>query len=194
MKSDNAIRNSTSIFVGIIVAIAAFVRGAAACRFCLSPAPSGAVCAAAPAGQPHGSPQEESKGSPAAPSLWCRTSRMNLSATFCCSCEPTRHRCTSNSRQQHHMGMGHRRSACHRQRRRTRLIRVHGLDGFESAGSRAGQAGASAVRVDQHCTAAPEPPQQPSPKSRASPPRLPHCPTRAFGTRPRVAQRWKTCG
>ena len=28
MKSDNAIRNSTSIFVGIIVAIAAFVRGA----------------------------------------------------------------------------------------------------------------------------------------------------------------------
>lgn len=28
MKSDNAIRDSTSIFVGIIVAIAAFVRGA----------------------------------------------------------------------------------------------------------------------------------------------------------------------
>lgn len=28
MKSDNAIRNGTSIFVGIIVAIAAFVRGA----------------------------------------------------------------------------------------------------------------------------------------------------------------------
>ena len=28
MKSDNAIRNSTSIFMGIIVAIAAFVRGA----------------------------------------------------------------------------------------------------------------------------------------------------------------------
>lgn len=28
MKSDNAIRNSTSIFEGIIVAIAAFVRGA----------------------------------------------------------------------------------------------------------------------------------------------------------------------
>lgn len=28
MKSDNAIRNGTSIFVGIIVAIAAFARGA----------------------------------------------------------------------------------------------------------------------------------------------------------------------
>ena len=28
MKSDNTIRNGTSIFVGIIVAIAAFVRGA----------------------------------------------------------------------------------------------------------------------------------------------------------------------
>ena len=28
MKSDNAIWNGTSIFVGIIVAIAAFVRGA----------------------------------------------------------------------------------------------------------------------------------------------------------------------
>ena len=28
MKSDNAIRNGTSIFVGIIVSIAAFARGA----------------------------------------------------------------------------------------------------------------------------------------------------------------------
>ena len=62
MKSDNAIWNGTSIFVGIIVAIAAFVRGALlllplllvacsvwGCMCCT-------ICAAA-----SGSPQEESK-------------------------------------------------------------------------------------------------------------------------------------
>ena len=63
MKSDNAIRNGTSIFVGIIVAIAAFVRGALLLPLLL------VACsvwgrAAASARQPPGSPQEESKGSP----------------------------------------------------------------------------------------------------------------------------------
>ena len=84
MKSDNTIRNGTSIFVGIIVAIAAFVRGAlllplllVACSvwglYVLT------ICAAASRRSPR-----RKKRLPAAPSLWCRTSRTNRSATFYC--------------------------------------------------------------------------------------------------------------
>jgi len=61
MKSDNAIWNGTGIFVGIIVAIAAFVRGALLLPLLLVAC---SVCAAPPAGQSPGSPQEESKDSP----------------------------------------------------------------------------------------------------------------------------------
>lgn len=80
MKSDNAIRNSTSIFVGIIVAIAAFVRDAL-----LLPAPSGGcmcctICEAVSRQFP-----KRKQRLRAAPNLWCRTLRTNPSATFCCS-------------------------------------------------------------------------------------------------------------
>ena len=65
MKSDNAIRNGTSIFVGIIVAIAAFVRGALLLPLLLVACSVwGLYVLQLPAGQPPGSPQEESKGSP----------------------------------------------------------------------------------------------------------------------------------
>ena len=65
MKSDNAIRNGTSIFVGIIVSIAAFARGALLLPLLLVACSVwGAVCAAPSARQSPGSPQEESKGSP----------------------------------------------------------------------------------------------------------------------------------
>ena len=115
MKSDNTIRNGTSIFVGIIVAIAVRARcvTAAASACCLLRL--GAVCAAPSARQPPGDPQEERKGSP--PRQVCgaghrgRTAQRHSTA----SCEPTRHRCTSYGGQQHHMGMGHERSTCHRQ-------------------------------------------------------------------------------
>ena len=61
MKSDNAIRNGTSIFVGIIVAIAAFARGALLLPLLL------VACSVWGLYVLHylrGSPQEESKGSP----------------------------------------------------------------------------------------------------------------------------------
>lgn len=65
MKSDNAIWNGTSIFVGIIVAIAAFVRGALLLPLLLVACSIwGTVCAAPSAQQATGSPQEESKGTP----------------------------------------------------------------------------------------------------------------------------------
>ena len=61
MKSDNAIRNGTSIFVGIIVAIAAFVRGALLLPLLL------VACSIWGLYVLHhlrGSPQEESKDTP----------------------------------------------------------------------------------------------------------------------------------
>jgi len=76
MKSDNAIWNGTSIFVGIIVAIAAFVRGALLLPLLLVAC---SICAAAYRQSPR-----RKQRHPAAPSLWCRTLRTNRSATFCC--------------------------------------------------------------------------------------------------------------
>ena len=83
MKSDNTIRNGTSIFVGIIVAIAAFVRGALLLPLLL------VACSVWGLYVLHhlrGSLPEipKKKRLPAAPSLWCRTSRTNRSATFYC--------------------------------------------------------------------------------------------------------------
>ena len=85
MKSDNAIRNSTSIFVGIIVAIAAFVRGALLLPLLLVACSVwGLYVLQHLRGSLTAVPKKKAKAPPAAPSLWCRTSRMNLSATFCC--------------------------------------------------------------------------------------------------------------
>ena len=74
------------------------------------------------------------------------------------------------------------------------LIRVHGLDSFESA----------EVVLDKQahlrCELINTVPLRPNPtagapeKAAHPPPRLPRCPTRAFGTRPRVAQRGGHCG
>lgn len=84
MKSDNAIRNGTSIFVGIIVAIAAFVRGALLLPLLLVACSVwGLYVLQHLRGSLPAVPRRKQR-LPAAPSLWCRTSRMNLSATFCC--------------------------------------------------------------------------------------------------------------
>ena len=71
MKSDNVIQNGTSIFMGIIVAIAAFVRGALLLPLLL------VACS-------RQSPRRKQR-LPTAQSLWCRTLRTNRSATFCFS-------------------------------------------------------------------------------------------------------------
>ena len=85
MKSDNAIRNSTSIFVGIIVAIAAFVRGALLLPLLLVACSVwGCMCCTICGAVSRQSPRRKQR-LPAALNLWCRTLRMNLSATFCCS-------------------------------------------------------------------------------------------------------------
>ena len=67
------------------------------------------------------------------------------------------------------------------------LIRVHGLDGFESA----------EVVLDKQahlrCELINAVPLRPNPTADApEKPRIPHCPIRAFGMKPRVAQHWKT--
>ena len=85
MKSDNAIRNGTSIFVGIIVAIAAFVRGALLLPLLLVACSVwGLYVLQHLRGSLPAVPKKKAKA-PAALNLWCRTLRMNLSATFCCS-------------------------------------------------------------------------------------------------------------
>ena len=85
MKSDNAIRNSTSIFVGIIVAIAAFVRGALLLPLLLVACSVWGLYVRSTCGAATRQSPRRKKRLPAVPSLWCRTSRMNLSATFCYS-------------------------------------------------------------------------------------------------------------
>ena len=85
MKSDNAIRNGTSIFVGIIVAIAAFARGALLLPLLLVACSVwGLYVLHYLRGSLPAVPKKKAKV-PAALNLWCRTLRMNLSATFCCS-------------------------------------------------------------------------------------------------------------
>ncbi len=80
MKSDNAIRNGTSIFVGIIVAIAAFVRGALLLPLLLVACSIwGLYVLHHLRGSLPAVPKKKAKA-PAAPSLWCRTLRMLLLA------------------------------------------------------------------------------------------------------------------
>ena len=84
MKSDNTIRNGTSIFVGIIVAIAAFVHGALLLPLLLVACSVwGLYVLHHLRGSLPEIPKKKEKA-PAAPSLWCRTSRTNRSATFYC--------------------------------------------------------------------------------------------------------------
>ena len=83
MKSDNTIRNGTSIFVGIIVAIAAFVRGALLLPLLLVACSVWGLYVLHHLRGSRRSPRRK-KRLPAAPSLWCRTSRTNRSATFYC--------------------------------------------------------------------------------------------------------------
>lgn len=85
MKSDNAIRNGTSIFVGIIVSIAAFARGALLLPLLLVACSVwGCMCCTICEAVSRQSPRRKQR-LPAVPSLWCRTLRTDLSATFCCS-------------------------------------------------------------------------------------------------------------
>ena len=85
MKSNHAIRNGTSIFVGIIVAIAAFVRGALLLPLLLVACSVwGLYVLHHLRGSLPAVPKRKQRLR-AAPNLWCRTLRTNLSATFCCS-------------------------------------------------------------------------------------------------------------
>lgn len=85
MKSDNAIRNGTSIFVGIIVAIAAFARGALLLPLLLVACSVWGLYVRSTCGAATRQSPRRKQRLPAALNLWCRTLRMNLSATFCCS-------------------------------------------------------------------------------------------------------------
>ena len=116
MKSDNTIRNGTSIFVGIIVAIAAFVRGALLLPLLL------VACSIWGLYVLH-----HLRGSlPAVPKKKAKAPRRAKFVVPDIEDEPLSdilllhvNQRTSYGGQQHHMGMGHQRSACHRQRRRT---------------------------------------------------------------------------
>lgn len=85
MKSDNDIWNGTGIFVGIIVAIAAFVRGALLLPLLLVACSVwGLYVLQHMRGSLPAVPKKKATASRRT-SLWCRTLRTNLSATFFCS-------------------------------------------------------------------------------------------------------------
>ena len=85
MKSDNAIRNSTSIFVGIIVAIAAFVRGALLLPLLLVACSVWGLYVRSTCGAATRQSPRRKQRLPPAHRWWCRTLRTNRSATFCFS-------------------------------------------------------------------------------------------------------------
>ena len=159
MKSDNAIWNGTKVFfVGIIVAIAPrLCAGAAAAAFCLLPAPSGncmccTICAAT-----YRQSQEESKRHPAAPSLWVPDIEdeplsdillLHVNQRVTAALRTADSNITWEWATKDPLAIVKEGGRC--------LIRVHGLDGFESAEVVFGQAGSLAVRVDQHRAAAPK--------------------------------------
>ena len=191
MKSDNTIRNGTSIFVGIIVAIAAFVRGAlllplllVACsvwglyvlhhlRGSLPEIPKKKE--KAPRRAKFVVPDIEDE--PLSDILLLHVNQRVTAALRTAGSNITWEWATKDP-----LAIVKEGGRC--------LIRVHGLDGFESA----------EVALDKQahlrCELINTVPLRPNPTADATekpriPAETPRCPTRASGMKPRAAQRWR---